>query len=314
MERKLRGIGEQFSDPIFFIDVKINNFKKDILKNKTIANDSKYFGVIFYISSPRLKQIHSNILKKKIFSILSKKMDIYNDTFGFDKIKFDKNNLICQKIKEAEEEIKNFCRGIEITIYSEISDSEKDFEDSQKNIYNFQENIEENTCYTCVMCQSLSINHVCVIMPDRDGQCGEMSYEDAKLMYELIPSGPCKKIQLGEPIDFKKGEWKEINEAVKKLTYGYIKKIYLRSALKYPPPCSPLSQTISIYGGEGEHIYILDRKNKKFNPVGISYDEALKMTAGGIQFEGITAQSRKTIFEETFLLDNGGLKNSILPM
>ena len=61
MERKLRGIGEQFSDPIFFIDVKINNFKKDILKNKTIANDSKYFGVIFYISSPRLKQIHSNI-------------------------------------------------------------------------------------------------------------------------------------------------------------------------------------------------------------------------------------------------------------
>ena len=122
-----------------------------------------------------------------------------------------------------------------------------------------------------------------------------------------------KKILLENPIDIKKGEWREINETVKNLTYGHTKRIYLRSTLEYPAPCSPLSQTISIYGGEGEHIYILDRLKKEFNPIGISYDEALKMTAGGIQFEGITAQARKTIFEKTFLIDNGGLKNSITP-
>lgn len=310
MERISKGTEEQFSDPIFFIDVKINKDFKYTPKN--IATNKKYFGLIFYISSPILKQIHSNILKKKFFSILSKKINIYNDILGFDKIKLDKNIIICQKIKETEEEFKNLFRGIEIKIKTVISSSEDDFNDSKKNTYNIQNKIEENTCYTCVMCQSLSINHVCVIMTDRDGQCGEMSYEDAKLMYELIPSGPCQKIKLEKPIDFKKGEWKEINEAVKKLTYGYTKKIYLRSTIGYPAPCSPLSQTISIYGGDGEHIYILDRKNKKFNPVGISFDEALKMTAGGIQFEGITAQARKTIFEKTFLLDNGGLENSIL--
>ena len=140
-----------------------------------------------------------------------------------------------------------------------------------------------------------------------------LSSDDAKLMYELIPFGPCKKILLENPIDIKKGEWREINETVKNLTYGHTKRIYLRSTLEYPAPCSPLSQTISIYGGEGEHIYILDRQKKDFNPIGISYDEALKMTAGGIQFEGITAQARKTIFEKTFLIDNGGLKNSITP-
>ena len=308
METKHKGIGEQFSDPIFFIDVKINNLK-DIIQNRNITNDKKYFGVIFYISSPKIKQIHSNILKKKIYSIFSKKAKIYNDILGIDRIK--KDDFINQKIKETEDEIKNFCRGLEINIKSKISYSNADFINSQQNIYNVQEKIEENICYTCVMCQALSINHVCIIMHDRDGQCGCMNYNDAKLMYELIPFGPCQKIQLEEPIDSNKGEWQEINEAVKKLTYGHTKKIYLRSTLEYPAPCSPLSQTISIYGGEGEHIYILDRQNKNFNPVGISFDEALKMTAGGVQFEGITAQARNTIFEKTFLLENGGLKNSI---
>lgn len=308
METKHKGIGEQFSDPIFFIDVKINNLK-DIIQNINITNDKKYFGVIFYISSPKLKQIHSNILKKKIYSTFAKKAKIYNDILGIDRIK--KDYFINQKIKETKDEIKNLFRGIEINIKTEISYSEEDFINSKKNIYNLNENMEKNICYTCVMCQNLSINHVCIIMHDRDGQCGCMNYNDAKLMYELIPFGPCQKIQLKEPIDLNKGEWQEINEAVKKLTYGHIKKIYLRSTLQYPAPCSPLSQTISIYGGEGEYIYILDRQNKKFNPIGISFDEALKMTAGGVQFEGITAQARNTIFEKTFLLENGGLKNSI---
>ena len=310
MNKSNERIGEKFSDPIFFIDVKINesintiNFKD---------NNKKYLGLIFYISSSKLKKIHSNILKKKIYSILSKKIKIDNDILGNDKIKIDNSLLLHQKIKETETEIKNFCRGLEIDITSKISHSEIDFENSKKILCNYQNTIEKNICYTCIMCQNLSINHVCVIMPDRAGQCGEMSYEDAKLMYELIPFGPCKKILLKNPIDIKKGEWREINETVKNLTYGHTKRIYLRSTLEYPAPCSPLSQTISIYGGEGEHIYILDRQKKDFNPIGISYDEALKMTAGGIQFEGITAQARKTIFEKTFLIDNGGLKNSITP-
>ena len=310
MDKLNKRIGEKFSDPIFFIDIKINKSK-----NKTTfkENNKKYLGLIFYISSPKVKNIHSNILKKKIYSILSKKINIYNDILGIDRIKIEHNNFLYQKIKETQTEIKNFCRGIEIDINSEISYSEIDFENSKKNIYNYNDKIEKNTCYTCIMCQNLSIYHVCIIMPDRLGQCGEMSYEDAKLMHELIPFGPCKKIIFGNPIDIKKGEWKEINEAVKNLTYGHTKRIYLRSTLEYPAPCSPLSQTISIYGGKGENIYILDRQNKKFNPIGISYDDALKMTSGGIQFEGITGQARKTIFEKTFLLDNGGLKNAITP-
>ena len=70
MNKSNERIGEKFSDPIFFIDVKINesintiNFKD---------NNKKYLGLIFYISSSKLKSIHSNILKKKIYSILSKK-------------------------------------------------------------------------------------------------------------------------------------------------------------------------------------------------------------------------------------------------
>ena len=171
METKHKGIGEQFSDPIFFIDVKIDKFENKT-SNIEIKNydNIKYLGLIFYISSKKIKKIHSNILKKKIYSIFLKKSNIYNDILGIDRIKI--NIFFKKQIEETETEIKNLFRGIEIDIKTEISYSEEDFINSKKNIYNLNENIEENICYTCVMCQNLSINHVCIIMPDRDGQCG----------------------------------------------------------------------------------------------------------------------------------------------
>ena len=101
--------------------------------------------------------------------------------------------------------------------------------------------------------------------------------------------------------------------------------LFILDSLEIPGNIGTIYRTLDSCSCDG--VILVDSKTKMENykitsssrgcnliipTVSTSFDEALKMTAGGVQFEGITAQARKTIFEKTFLLDNGGINNSIL--
>ena len=61
------------------------------------------------------------------------------------------------------------------------------------------ENVDQ--FYTCIMCQSFSPSHVCIVTPERLGLCGAVSWLDAKATNELDPSGPCQVVPKAHVID-----------------------------------------------------------------------------------------------------------------
>ena len=50
------------------------------------------------------------------------------------------------------------------------------------------ENVDQ--FYTCILCQSFSPSHVCIVTPERLGLCGAVSWLDAKATNELGPTRP----------------------------------------------------------------------------------------------------------------------------
>jgi acetyl-CoA synthase len=68
--------------------------------------------------------------------------------------------------------------------------------------------------YNCILCQSFSPSHVCVVTPERLGLCGAVSWLDAKATYELDPNGPCQPVNKTKLIDERVGSWEDVNEAV----------------------------------------------------------------------------------------------------
>ncbi|HIS60408.1 MAG TPA: CO dehydrogenase/CO-methylating acetyl-CoA synthase complex subunit beta, partial [Candidatus Faecousia faecipullorum] len=89
------------------------------------------------------------------------------------------------------------------------------------------ENVDQ--FYTCIMCQSFSPSHVCIVTPERLGLCGAVSWLDAKATNELDPSGPCQVVPKTHVIDENIGRWEEVNEAVKKYSQGALESVTLYS-------------------------------------------------------------------------------------
>jgi acetyl-CoA synthase len=46
-----------------------------------------------------------------------------------------------------------------------------------------------DTFYSCVLCQTFAPNHVCIVLPERVGFCGSVSWLDARAAYEIDPHG-----------------------------------------------------------------------------------------------------------------------------
>ncbi|MDR1329908.1 MAG: CO dehydrogenase/CO-methylating acetyl-CoA synthase complex subunit beta, partial [Oscillospiraceae bacterium] len=81
--------------------------------------------------------------------------------------------------------------------------------------------------YNCILCQSFSPSHVCVVTPERLGLCGAVSWLDAKATNELDPSGPCQVVTKKELLDERVGAWADVNEAVKKYSHGALEQVTL---------------------------------------------------------------------------------------
>ena len=167
------------------------------------------------------------------------------------------------------------------------------------------ENVDQ--FYTCIMCQSFSPSHVCIVTPERLGLCGAVSWLDAKATNELDPSGPCQVVPKEHIIDENIGRWEEVNDAVKKYSQGALESVTLYSIMEDPMTSCGCFECICGIEPISNGLVICNREFKGMTPTGMTFGELASMTGGGVQTPGFMGHGRHFIASKKFAAAEGGV-------
>ena len=161
--------------------------------------------------------------------------------------------------------------------------------------------------YTCLMCQSFSPSHVCIVTPERLGLCGAVSWLDAKANFELDPSGPCQEVLKERVIDESIGRWEEVNEAVAKYSQGALESVTLYSIMEDPMTSCGCFECICGIEPFSNGVVIVNREHAGMTPLGMTFSEMASMTGGGVQTPGFMGHGKHFIASKKFMKAEGGL-------
>ncbi|MDR2606464.1 MAG: CO dehydrogenase/CO-methylating acetyl-CoA synthase complex subunit beta [Oscillospiraceae bacterium] len=160
--------------------------------------------------------------------------------------------------------------------------------------------------YACVMCQSFSPSHVCIVTPERLGLCGAVSWLDAKATYELDPSGTSKIVPKGDPIDEVIGIWDTVDEAVGQYSMGALEHVTLYSIMQDPMTSCGCFECICGIEPTSGGVVIVNREHIPMTPLGMTFSEMAAMTGGGVQTPGYMGHGKHFIASKKFMSADGG--------
>jgi acetyl-CoA synthase len=160
--------------------------------------------------------------------------------------------------------------------------------------------------YTCIMCQSFSPSHVCVVTPERLGLCGAVSWLDAKATYQLDNSGPCQIIPKGDATDEKIGIWQNVDDAVNKYSMGALEHVTLYSIMQDPMTSCGCFECICGIEPMTGGVVIVNREFVPTTPLGMTFSEMASMTGGGVQTPGYMGHGKHYIASKKFMAADGG--------
>ncbi|MCL2044227.1 MAG: acetyl-CoA decarbonylase/synthase complex subunit alpha/beta [Treponema sp.] len=163
-----------------------------------------------------------------------------------------------------------------------------------------------NVFYNCILCQSFSPAHVCVVTPERLGLCGAVSWLDAKATNELNPNGPCHLVKKDKLLDERLGAWEDVNEAVNKASHGNLNKVTLYSILTDPMTSCGCFECICGIEPASNGVVIVNREHTGMTPLGMTFSEMATMTGGGIQTPGFMGHGKYFIASKKFIMAEGG--------
>ena len=215
------------------------------------------------------------------------------------KLKSDYDAVIdkCQiTIITDPEECKKFRHEVAIPAYDKRDERLQSLTD---------ENVDQ--FYTCIMCQSFSPSHVCIVTPERLGLCGAVSWLDAKATNELDPSGPCQVVPKDHVIDENVGRWEEVNEAVNKYSQGALESVTLYSIMEDPMTSCGCFECICGIEPFSNGVVIVNREHAGMTPLGMTFSEMASMTGGGVQTPGFMGHGKHFIASKKFMKAEGGL-------
>ncbi len=167
------------------------------------------------------------------------------------------------------------------------------------------ENVDQ--FYTCIMCQSFSPSHVCIVTPERLGLCGAVSWLDAKATNELDPTGPCQIVPKEHVIDENIGRWEEVNEAVNKYSHGALESVTLYSIMEDPMTSCGCFECICGIEPFSNGVVIVNREHTGLTPLGMTFSEMASMTGGGVQTPGFMGHGKHFIASKKFMKAEGGV-------
>ncbi len=183
---------------------------------------------------------------------------------------------------------------------------------------------EENTDTFCVCteCRPFSLEHTCIITPDRVPMCGSRNYYTVKAsaLFGLsrVPNKrqserdlPLTTIVLkGGTLDAERGEYEGSNDAYRRMTAGKLSRVYLHSVRQTPHTSCGCFQNLAFWIKEVGGIGIMSRDSTAVTPTGLSWPTLANM-AGGKQADGITGVSTRYIRSKHFLRGDGGIENVV---
>ncbi len=161
--------------------------------------------------------------------------------------------------------------------------------------------------YACIMCQSFSPSHVCIVTPERLGLCGAVSWLDAKATYELNENGPCRIVGKGGLIDERVGKWQDVNDIVRQLSNGALENVSLYSIMEDPMTSCGCFECICGIEPFSNGVVIVNRECVEMTPLGMTFSEMASMTGGGVQTPGFMGHGKHFIASKKFMAADGGV-------
>jgi len=200
----------------------------------------------------------------------------------------------------------------QITFYTDSKSIEKPYEHAMQ-VYNRRdsrmrgmrdEDVQE--FYACTLCQSFAPKHACAITPNRMSLCGAINWFDARAASKVDPKGPIFKIEKGELLNEKAGEYSGINEMIKSQSLGEIKRIFLYSGLENPHTSCGCFEAIAFYIPEVEGYGVVDRNYPNPTVNGLPFSTMANSTGGGNQVSGFNGISIEYMRSPRFFQYDGG--------
>ena len=161
--------------------------------------------------------------------------------------------------------------------------------------------------YTCILCQSFTPAHCCVVTPERLGLCGAVSWLDAKATNELDPNGPCQPIFKEGCTDERTGRFDSVNKAIFDATHGAVENVTLYSILEDPMTSCGCFECICGIEPMSNGVIVVNREFKGMTPAGMTFGELASCTGGGVQTPGYLGHGRHFIASRKFVSAEGGV-------
>ncbi len=170
---------------------------------------------------------------------------------------------------------------------------------------------DEETFYSCTLCQSFAPSHVCIITPERTGLCGAYNWLDGKASFEINPTGPNQPVVKGQVIDPVYGQWRGVNEFVQKASRGKVERYDAYSIMREPMTSCGCFECIAAVLPLCNGIMTVDRDYQGITPCGMKFTTLAGSVGGGNVTPGFVGHSKHYIGSKKFIMAEGGIKRLV---
>jgi len=206
---------------------------------------------------------------------------------------------------------------VQVRIYTEL-DKVKELTEQARKIHRHRDErlagmTDEDTdpFYSCTLCQSFAPNHVCIVTPERTGLCGAYNWLDCKASNEINPTGPNQPVPKGEVLDPVYGQWKGVNEFVKKASRGAVENYDAYGILRQPMTSCGCFECIAAVLPMCNGFMAVDRDYTGMTPVGMKFTTLAGSVGGGSVTPGFVGHSKYYITSRKYLSAEGGIKRMV---
>lgn len=170
---------------------------------------------------------------------------------------------------------------------------------------------EADAFYSCTLCQSVAPGHVCMLTPERPGLCGAYSWLDAKVSAEINPCGPNQRVEKGNPLDIRLGQWDNVNSIVRQKSNNTIESLSLYSLMNAPQSACGYFECIAAVVPEANGVMIVRRDYSGPTPCGMDFTALAAFAGRGRQTPGFMGIGKQYITSRKFISAEGGLKRVV---
>jgi len=203
---------------------------------------------------------------------------------------------------------------VQVTIYTEEDKVKEITQKARESFKTRDERVagmtdeDEETYYSCTLCQSFAPSHVCVVTPERTGLCGAYNWLDCKASNEINPTGPNQPIQKGEILDPVFGKWEGVNEFVSKASRGNVTDVSAYSILQNPMTSCGCFECIAAVLSKCNGVMTVDRDFRgDATPCGMKFTTLAGSVGGGNVTPGFVGHSKHYICSKKFVRADGGI-------